>query len=138
MQWRQRGQLPGDGSNERGSPPRGPLHARRRLDSDGVTTATFIPNANGGKCADAVPGNDDPYEYEHRVPRPLQLGSEVPMDTRGLADRNHVVQVRIEDAAGNKTTAFGPRTIAVNNAPAPTTPPPSGGTPGTPPPGTET
>jgi hypothetical protein len=108
------------------------------LDVDGVTTATFVPNANGGKCADAVPGNDDPHEFQHRVPCALQLGDiHVPLDTRSLADGNHVVHVRIEDAAGNETSAFGPRTIAVNNAPVPTTPPPSG-TPATSPPGTGT
>ena len=105
---------------------------RTFLDVDGRTIATSTPDVNGGKCVDAVPTNTDPYEFEHRVPCPLAPAPiEVPLDTRTLADGVHTVHVRIQDAAGNETSAFGPTEMTVRNAnaatPTPVTPPAAGG-----------
>jgi hypothetical protein len=102
------------------------------LDVDGVTRTTSTPDTNGGRCVDAVPANTDPYEFQHRVPCPLQLdGIQLSLDTKTLSDGAHTVRVRLEDAAGNQTTAYGPTAITVSNAaPAtPTNPTPTNPTP---------
>jgi hypothetical protein len=103
------------------------------LTVDGTPRATSTPDTNGGKCVDAVPSDPDPYEFEHRVPCPLQLNDvAVPLDTRTLSDGNHIVEVEVEDASGNRRSAFGPSIVEVRNAAASTPPPssPAAGGPG--------
>jgi hypothetical protein len=105
---------------------------RTFLDVDGATVATSTPDLNGGRCADVVPANADPYEYEYRTPCPLALSAvRIPLDTRTLSEGTHTVALRVEDAAGNATAAYGPTAFAVRNAaqggdvtptPTPTTP----------------
>src|SRR3954447_1098102 len=59
---------------------------RTFLDVDGTTVAATTPDTNAGHCADAVPANADPYEFQHRVPCPLSLAAvRIPLDTRSLA-----------------------------------------------------
>ena len=90
---------------------------RTFLDIDGATLATSTPDLNGGRCADAVPANADPYEYEYRTPCPLTLSAvRIPLDTRTLSDGTHTVALRVEDAAGNETAAYGPTPFVVRNA----------------------
>jgi hypothetical protein len=106
---------------------------RTMLTVDGTPIATSTPDTNGGKCVDAVPSDPDPYEFEHRVPCPLQLNDVVvPLDTRTLSDGNHIVEVEVEDASGNRTSAFGPSIVEVRNAAASTPPSssPAAGGPG--------
>jgi len=87
---------------------------RTFLDVDGSTVATSTPNTNTGHCADAVPANSDPYEFQHAQPCPLAVSNvDVPLDTTTLTDGTHTVQLRVEDAAGNETSAYGPTAIVV-------------------------
>src|SRR4051812_44200416 len=109
---------------------------RTFLEVDGATVANSTPDPDGGRCADAVPGNADPYEYEYRTPCPLALSAvRIPLDTRTLSDGTHTVALRVEDAAGNQTTAYGPAAFVVRNAAqggavTPTPTPTTGGLPG--------
>jgi hypothetical protein len=86
---------------------------------DGLDVVTSIVDANGGKCADAVPATPDPYEFEHRVPCRLTTGGAVSLDTRLLSDGLREVEVIVEDAAGNRSAVFGPRQLRIANAAQP-------------------
>jgi hypothetical protein len=99
---------------------------RTIVEIDGAPVATTTPNANGGRCVDAIPNDSDDHQFQHQVPCPLHLdGVTVPLDTRSLADGLHLLDVQVEDAAGNRSSAFGgPTTIAVDNTPAPVQPTP--------------
>ncbi len=60
-----------------------------------------------------MPANTDPYEFQHAQPCPLAVTNvDVPLDTTTLTDGTHTVQLRVEDAAGNQTSAYGPTAIA--------------------------
>src|SRR3954453_17369540 len=93
---------------------------------DGVPVATTTPNTNAGRCVDAIPNDSDDHQFQHQVPCPLHLdGIAVPLDTRSLADGLHLLDVQVEDAAGNRSSAFGgPTTIPVDNTPPPVQPTP--------------
>jgi hypothetical protein len=89
---------------------------RALVEVDGATIASPVLDANGGRCADAVPGNETPYEFQHRVPCPASVsGAEVAIDTTKLADGERTVRVRVEDAAGNLAAAWGPQAVTVAN-----------------------
>jgi hypothetical protein len=90
---------------------------RAIVEVDGGLLAAPVLDGNGGRCADAVPGTPDPYEFQHRVPCKLQVAdAQVPVDTRSLSEGPHTLRVWVEDAAGNRTSAAGPRTIGVADA----------------------
>jgi len=89
-----------------------------------------VPVAVGdARCRDAIPGGD-PYQFAHRRPCPLEASATVAVDTTPLAEGRHVVSVHVEDAAGNRTTVFGPAARTVDNVPEPPAPgPPAATTP---------
>lgn len=90
---------------------------RAIVEVDGGLFAAPVLDGNGGRCADAVPSTPEPYEFQHRVPCKLQVtGAQVPVDTRSLSEGPHTLRVWVEDAAGNRTSAAGPRTIGVADA----------------------
>ena len=70
-----------------------------------------------GRCRDAIPGGD-PYQFGFRQPCPLTAGATVAIDTTQLPDGPHAIAVKVEDAAGNEVTAYGPVKRAVDNVPA--------------------
>jgi hypothetical protein len=93
---------------------------------DGAAVATRVLDANGGRCADAVPASADPYEFQYRQPCKASVsGAEVTLDTAAFADGAHTVRMLVEDAAGNQATAFGPTTLAFANRPVSPAPPPA-------------
>jgi hypothetical protein len=70
----------------------------------------------GPTCADAAPGNADPYEFLAAVPCPLsQTGLSASVDTTKLADGPHTITVLMEDAAGNRSTVVGAKPLTVAN-----------------------
>lgn len=97
---------------------------RRIVEVDGREVSSAVVDANDGRCADAGQDADSPHEFLHRVPCKLSANGDASLDTTQLPDGDHVLRVRVEDAAGNSTTASGPRTVRVDNVPAPT---PKGG-----------
>ena len=63
----------------------------------------------GGKCADALATDADPYQFDVPVPCPLvATGAKAQVDVRTLAPGAHGVELAIEDAAGNQTAIYGP------------------------------
>lgn len=60
-----------------------------------------------------------PYEFAYRRPCPLEAGATVAIDTARLPEGRHEVAVVVEDAAGNRTTAYGPVAKTVDNVPSP-------------------
>lgn len=60
-----------------------------------------------GACADALPADADPYQFEVPVPCPA-IAPAVPIavSAKDLPAGPHTLQVEVEDAAGNATTAY--------------------------------
>ena len=75
-----------------------------------------------GRCRDVIAGGD-PYQFAHRRPCPAEAGATVAVDTTALSDGRHVIAVHVEDAAGNRTTAYGPAAKTVDNTPSRPHPP---------------
>jgi hypothetical protein len=60
-------------------------------------------------CADVNPSDADPYQFNVPVPcPPLVKGAGATIDVRKLTPGPHGVEIAVEDASGNQTTAFGP------------------------------
>jgi hypothetical protein len=91
---------------------------RALIDVDGVDVGA-APVAGGPACRDlAAPGGV--HRFAARVPCPVRATVEAGLDTTRLADGPHAIRVRVEDAAGNRTTIFGPSTRTVaNRTPSP-------------------
>ena len=63
----------------------------------------------GGRCADALATDADPYQFDVPVPCPLVAsGARAEVDVRTLSPGAHGVEIAIEDAAGNQTAVYGP------------------------------
>ena len=63
----------------------------------------------GGKCADALATDADPYQFDLPVPCPLLTkDARGEVDVRPLSAGPHGVELAIEDAAGNQTAVYGP------------------------------
>ncbi len=63
----------------------------------------------GGKCADALATDADPYQFDVPVPCPLvTTGARGEVDVRTLSPGAHGIELAIEDAAGNQTAVYGP------------------------------
>lgn len=92
---------------------------RSRLLVDNHPVDESVIDANGGACADANPGNADPYEFGSATPCKQVASGEVSLNTHAIPDGEHNIKIQIEDAAGNRTTVLN-RTVAVRNAPAST------------------
>jgi hypothetical protein len=83
---------------------------------DGRPWSATAVDGNGGRCRDVI-GGGSPYQFAFRVPCPLAAGATVELATTRLSDGRHTIAVAVEDAAGNRTTAFGPVTRTVANRP---------------------
>jgi len=87
---------------------------RALLIVDGATVDATIPDANGGRCADVNPSNDNPYEFGSAAPCKGTVSGTFALDTSKVADGGHRVQVLVEDAGGNRASVLD-RTITVDN-----------------------
>jgi hypothetical protein len=91
---------------------------RAMIDVDGDRLVSQVVDANGGQCADARPGDDDPYQFDAAVPCRLNpAATRLTLDTARLDDGEHDLRVLLEDAAGNATTVYA-ATITVDNVPS--------------------
>ena len=95
---------------------------RTLIEVDGLELGAAVVDPNGGRCRDLVPGGE--LQTTARVPCPLSASATAILDTTHLADGRHTIVVRVEDAAGNRTTVFGPATRTVANRTASPAPPP--------------
>ena len=104
------------------------------LSVDGVDKLASVIDSNGGRCADIDTTNSRP---EFAWPRPCapSTSGDVTLDTRSLAEGAHTIQLKVEDAAGNRSTVYGPTTKVIRNTTASpdtnpaqpgTNPPPAG------------
>ena len=84
---------------------------------DGVVRA--VTPLGGPSCADAAPGDADPYQFVEPRPCPAAVDdAAVALDVRTLPPGPHVVEVRVEDAAGNAASALTTEFPRLNAAPA--------------------
>src|SRR4051794_9357996 len=75
------------------------------VDGQPVTTQPL----GGADCADANPGDADPYEFLTPVPCPASAGpTVVRVDAKSLGLGVHGIEITVEDAAGNSTSVVGP------------------------------
>jgi hypothetical protein len=81
--------------------------------TDGAAAA--LPDTSG-RCHDVAPGNADPYEFGWPQPCPLAVQTTATVDTSGLPNGVHAITGYLEDAAGNRTTLFGPTAKVVDNS----------------------
>jgi hypothetical protein len=80
------------------------------VELNGVERLSEVLDPSAGQCADQVPGNGTDYDFTTATPcLPTVSGSRT-LDTRLLPDGNHTVRLIVEDAAGNRRVAYGPRT----------------------------
>lgn len=88
---------------------------RKLVKVDGqLYSAEPIP---GDTCTDAGPADADPYQFLAPVPCPtVANGLGTTVDLGKLSPGEHVVEVLVEDAAGNATTVYGPVTLPRLNA----------------------
>jgi hypothetical protein len=75
---------------------------------DGTPVFADTAGSNDGHCADATPGDGDPYVFNSPRPcQPTAAGTSA-VDAASLPSGAHQVSIVAEDAAGNATTIYGP------------------------------
>jgi hypothetical protein len=77
---------------------------RHRVEIDGRTVLEEVPDLNGGRCRDAMPGWGSAYEFDYRKPCPSSVAGRIALDFRRVAAGRHDLKVSVEDAAGNRRT----------------------------------
>lgn len=85
---------------------------------DGTVISRTIPNANGGRCADAGSFNDARLEFLYFQPCPASTSVAVNADTTLAPDGDHTLRVQVRDAAGNTSTVVE-KGITIDNIPPP-------------------
>ena len=75
---------------------------------DGQDALGVVADANGGRCADADATNADAHEFLWPVPCKASVAPTLSVDTGALPLGTHAVSLAVEDAAGNRTTLYGP------------------------------
>lgn len=85
---------------------------------DGQEHQRVVPDANGGRCADAGAKPETDLEFLYVRPCPPSVGVSLKVDTTKLAEGRRLIQVKARDAAGNETTVFDER-VTIDNIPGP-------------------
>ena len=89
------------------SDPGGPGVYQVTVLIDGTVMYQGTPNTNGGECASA---GTDPSSgaliFDYQQPCPTSESVDVPVDTTGLADGVHQLQVKVMDVAQNTSTVI--------------------------------
>jgi hypothetical protein len=75
---------------------------------DGQDALGVVADGNGGRCADADATNADAHEFLWPVPCKASVAPTLSVDTGALPLGTHAVSLAVEDAAGNRTTLYGP------------------------------
>jgi hypothetical protein len=78
---------------------------RAKLLVDGVRAGDVRPLGTGA-CADADPGDGDPYDFLVAVPCPTAVTAPLTFDLGDLPAGRHRVTLVLEDAGGNETVAL--------------------------------
>jgi hypothetical protein len=85
---------------------------------DGQDALGTVVDANSGRCADADATNGDPHEFLWPAPCKTSVAPQLSIDTTGLPVGDHAITLVLEDAAGNRTTVYGPVTKTILAPPA--------------------
>ncbi|MBJ7329682.1 MAG: hypothetical protein JHC95_07290 [Solirubrobacteraceae bacterium] len=94
---------------------------RALLEVDGKVSKTTSLGANDGRCVDAGVDASTPYEFLYREPCEKSVQHDFVIDTRTIPDGTHSVKVLVEDASGNRTSAWSTPDFVVRNAGEPST-----------------
>lgn len=70
--------------------------------------ALTVPLAGDERCRDADPTDGDAFQFVVPRPCPAAVGGSVEIDTSALPAGRHAVSLVVQDAAGNRTVAYGP------------------------------
>jgi hypothetical protein len=73
---------------------------------DGHTLYDGTPNANAGRCASIGRDASGVAEFLYQEPCPLTEQVDIPIDTTGLSDGHHELQVSVIDAGGVTATVY--------------------------------
>lgn len=76
------------------------------VDVDGQQVSRTVLDNNGGRCVDQGGTTDGTHAFEFVVPCKLSLTGSANLDTAQLADGTHQLQLFVDDAAGNATSAY--------------------------------
>lgn len=90
---------------------------RATIEVDGTEVVSATPNTNAGRCV-RVGQAGSTNDFVHLRPCPDSQEVEMTLPAGATAAGVHQLRVRVEDAAGNRATAFGPTTINVTAAQA--------------------
>lgn len=95
------------------------IEVKKPGDASFTAVKALVIDGNDGKCAPA-PGADSAYQFNRAVPCKLSTSGDVDFDTNLLPDGEQELRIGVEDASGNRVTAYGPETLTVHNAPTST------------------
>lgn len=85
---------------------------RAIIEVDGIETASVTPNTNSGRCVKVgLAGATNDFLFLRPCPESQEV--ELSLPAGAVAAGAHQLRVRVEDAAGNRATAFGPTSINV-------------------------
>jgi hypothetical protein len=100
----------------------GPGVYSAQLSVDGAAQPAVLLDSNGGWCRDLGQSGDGTRSFAHPDPCKANVSGAVALDTTALADGEHAVRLKVDDASGNATTAFN-GTVSTHNAPVASAPP---------------
>lgn len=86
------------------------------VESEGKTLYSGVPDTNDGACVPSGTTGSGAMMFDSPQPCKQMESVEVPVETTGVADGQHSVEVKITDAAQNTTTTFAAN-ITTHNAP---------------------
>lgn len=89
---------------------------------DGNTQPRVLLDSNNGWCTNLGQTSDGTRSFSHPDPCAESVSGRITFNTSSLTDGQHTVQLDVDDASGNTTTAYN-ATVTTHNAPAVTTPP---------------
>lgn len=92
------------------------VELKRQGAADYSTIASQVVDDNGGRCKDIGVRGGDGRDFAYRVPCKLTASGTVDVDTTKIANGQHDIRVSVEDAAGNRSTVYGPTGFRVINA----------------------
>jgi hypothetical protein len=97
--------------------PEGPGVYRVIVDLDGTAVYQATPDSNGGQCASIGAYASGVNEFLYAQPCKRSVAVDVPLDTTRFSNGQHLLQVTVQDAAGN-TAVVRDDTISIANASA--------------------
>jgi hypothetical protein len=89
---------------------------------DGKPQSRILLDSNNGWCKNLAQTTDGTRSFSHPTPCAETTSSDITLNTASMIDGQHAVQLNIDDASGNTTSAYD-ATVTTHNAPAVDIPP---------------